>query len=171
MRGRSTVRSVRSLQAGVRVGWLLAAGLAVGLLPVAALAQAQAQPRGGPCGQEIKKYCPDEHPGTDEFRACFEQHKGDLTPQCSKRLAEGQERFDKLMAACEGDIHTHCSEIERGSGQLMRCLGQHADKLSDSCKEAVPQRMRRRAARAAGRAAAKAPAEAPAPAGDTKAEE
>lgn len=128
-----------------RDGWRgrgLAGAALVVLLWLPGMA-AEAQVR-GPCGQEMRKLCPDARPGTGEFRSCFEKHEDDLTPRCRERLAAGQERLDRMRKGCAEDIETHCADIPEGGGNLLRCLNEHADELSDACKQSVPRRARNR---------------------------
>lgn len=162
MRGRVAAGSVRGSLVGGRVlrGSLSAlTAIATVLLLAGGAAQAQAQRRGGPCAQEMRKLCPDHRPGSEGFRECFEQHKDELTPQCQERLAQGQERVEKMRAACETEIETHCSEAGQGGGRLMQCLNRHFADLSDGCKQAMPRRPRTQ--RAPGNAPMKAPKPAP----------
>jgi hypothetical protein len=151
MRRRLWVRPRRGV-AGRRPLALVA--LAAALLLPAAAAQAQLR---GPCGQEIGKLCPELRPGTAEFRACFEEHKHELSPMCRERLAQGRERLDQMRNACASDIEAHCGDIQRGGGKLMRCLNEHVEELSDGCRESLPRRGRMR------RAPAKATVQQPAP--------
>jgi len=168
MRGRVAAGSVRGVLcgAGVMRGSVFAlTAIATALLLTGGAAHAQAQGR-GPCPQEVRKLCPDLRPGTAEFRECFEQHKGDLSPECQERLAQGQERFAKMQAACETEIQTHCSEGVDGGGRLLQCLRQHSAELSDGCKQSMPRRARMQ--RAPGKAPTKAPTKAPEAAPETE---
>jgi hypothetical protein len=122
---------------GVRMLPLLCLGAAMILL--AGSAQAQGQRRGGPCGNEIQKLCPDVHAGTPEFRACIEEHSDELSPECQTRVKEGRDRIDKMRAACELDIQTLCSDTEAGGGNFLRCLRTHRAELSDQCTASLPR--------------------------------
>jgi hypothetical protein len=41
------------------------------------------------------------------------------------------------MKACKADRQTYCADIEKGGGRVMKCMKEHADKLSPSCKDAL----------------------------------
>ena len=41
------------------------------------------------------------------------------------------------MKACKADRQTYCADVEKGGGRVMKCMKEHADKLSPSCKDAL----------------------------------
>ena len=42
-----------------------------------------------------------------------------------------------LRQACRGDVRALCAGIQPGGGRILQCLRDHADKLSDGCKQAL----------------------------------
>lgn len=46
---------------------------------------------------------------------------------------------DEVMAACEVEINTYCSQVTPGEGRLLACAYAHEDKLSGECSWAIYQ--------------------------------
>ena len=46
---------------------------------------------------------------------------------------------DYLLAACETDIETYCSQVTPGNGRLLHCMAAHEDKISGQCGYALYQ--------------------------------
>jgi Cysteine rich repeat len=44
---------------------------------------------------------------------------------------------DEVMAACETEINTYCSQVTPGEGRLLACAYAHEDKLSGGCTWAI----------------------------------
>ncbi len=44
---------------------------------------------------------------------------------------------DEMMAACEVEINTYCSQVTPGEGRLLACAYAHEDKLSGGCTWAI----------------------------------
>ena len=42
-----------------------------------------------------------------------------------------------LREACSQDVKQLCSGVQPGGGRMMQCLRDHADKVSDGCKQAM----------------------------------
>lgn len=45
---------------------------------------------------------------------------------------------------CQDDVQKFCSQVAPGSGDVVRCLKDHEQKLSGSCKAALDRTVRRR---------------------------
>ncbi len=46
---------------------------------------------------------------------------------------------DYLLAACETDIESYCSQVTPGNGRLLHCMAAHEDKISGQCGYALFQ--------------------------------
>lgn len=44
---------------------------------------------------------------------------------------------DQVLAACEADIDTYCSQVTPGEGRLLACFMAHEDKISGQCSWAL----------------------------------
>ena len=42
-----------------------------------------------------------------------------------------------VRQACAADYHAYCSDVRPGGGRIVGCLKQNADKLSQSCQQAL----------------------------------
>jgi Cysteine rich repeat len=115
---------------------VLIAPLAVALGIAAAPAAAQ-RGGGGPCRQDIEKLCPNIKPGGGAFRNCLEQHASELSPACQQHLSQMKARLQALQQACQDDIQKLCANVPSGGGNLMRCLRDHHDQLSQTCQDQI----------------------------------
>ncbi len=129
-------------------------------IPFVALAVALSVPSGvayakqgkGPCQADIQKFCPNVQVGGGRYRDCLQQHTAELSPACQQHLTQTQAKVAKWRQACEADVQKLCSGVSGGRGKIAKCLRQHKDELSQSCKDQFAQRYqhRRHAAAASG---------------------
>jgi hypothetical protein len=109
----------------------------------AALSLAQepthAQRRGGPCREDIQKFCASVQPGAGRFRDCLQQHAAKLTPECQQRLSQMKAKVATLGQACDDDVQKLCSGVTPARGGIARCLRQHENELSQACKDQLAQ--------------------------------
>ncbi len=120
----------------------------VSLLSVTALpVVAQPGPAGGPCAEDMKKFCPDAKPGTGQIVACMKEHEKDLSPACKAHQERVQANNEAFNNACGDDVKKHCSNMKAGGGRIMRCLTQKQAELSPTCKSYVEANSMSRAPR------------------------
>jgi len=50
-----------------------------------------------------------------------------------------EEIIDGVIAGCEKEINTYCSQVTPGEGRLLACFYAHEDKLSGQCEYALYQ--------------------------------
>jgi len=103
-----------------------------------------AQRGSGPCRQDIEKLCPGIKPGGDAFRSCLEQHAAELSPACQDHLKQVKAKAAAWRQACQDDVQKFCAQVDRGRGNLKKCLHQHRDELSQTCKDQIAQHRRGR---------------------------
>lgn len=125
---------------------MLIAPLAVGLC--AAAGPVQAQRGNGPCRQDIEKLCPGIKPGGGAFRDCLEKHATELSPACQDHLKQMKAGVAAWRQACQDDVQKFCAQVDPGRGNIKRCLHQHHDELSQTCKDQIAQHHRKRGRRA-----------------------
>lgn len=96
------------------------------------------------CAADFTKFCAGHDPRSDAGRACIRQHRAEFTPACQSamdaRRQERQERMARIKAACSADIAKFCSGSSQTDERPGRCLRDHKDELSESCKAALPDR-------------------------------
>ncbi len=123
--------------------------VALVLLSVPAVrAQEAPTDRLGPCAADAEKHCSGGERGLLSLLRCLRKHEDELTPECQSAIGGRQDRARERLAAfrdaCEAEIAQWCSET-RAPRQLVRCVASHRDELSDTCREALPERSRTRA--------------------------
>jgi hypothetical protein len=96
------------------------------------------------CQSDIEKYCKDVKEGAGRIAACLKGHVDDLSPRCKitydKIDIQVQKRkiIKNLAEACQDDMARFCKDTPVGKGGRMKCLKEHKEELSDSCKAAMP---------------------------------
>lgn len=93
------------------------------------------------CEAEVEQLCPESLDGTAR-KQCLEQRTPQLPVSCQhqvrQRLVKWKEERSRLTVACQIDIKRFCP-MKPGSGELLQCLQQHAQELSDGCYERLPK--------------------------------
>lgn len=46
-------------------------------------------------------------------------------------------QMQALRSACESDVRTVCPGIQPGGGRILACIQANADKVSQTCKDAI----------------------------------
>ena len=96
-----------------------------------------------PCKADVEKFCAGLQPGQGRILQCLAQHEADLSAGCKQKRDSFREQMEEIRAACEADVRKFCSDVRPGDGRIVRCLQQHANELSDPCKN-EGQKMRAR---------------------------
>ncbi len=68
------------------------------------------------------------------FAATAAQAEPGSTGQSTPEMKAARQ---SLRQACAEDVQTLCGGIEPGGGKILRCLKDHKDKVSRSCKDAA----------------------------------
>jgi Cysteine rich repeat len=55
-----------------------------------------------------------------------------------QRVVKWKDERSRLTAACQVDLKRFCP-MKPGSGEMLQCLQQHAQELSDGCYERLPK--------------------------------
>lgn len=122
--------------------WLCFVNLVVistwGWLPAA---RAQWAPRGGgPCREDMEKFCKAASQERGQARQCMQEHMADLSPACREHLQgmqKGTSGREAMRTACNADADKFCKQLNPGQGGLYHCLKGHEAELSEACKSAI----------------------------------
>lgn len=102
--------------------------------------------QGGPCGDDLKKFCANVTPGGGAVFECMKKNEAQLSATCkehmtkmSERIGPMKEAFQVVKDACSADVEKFCKEAPAGHGGKIRCLHANQDKpdFSEKCKEAM----------------------------------
>jgi len=105
----------------------------------AADAAAPSHPVREACAADFAKFCAGQDPRSDAGRTCMRQHHNEFTPACRSAIeARRQERMDRIKTACATDIAKFCNAGSQTDERPGRCLRDHKDQLSETCKAALP---------------------------------
>ena len=94
------------------------------------------------CEAEIGQLCLDSPEGSAR-RRCLEKQEQKLSLPCQQQFRERfvkwkQERR-RLVTSCQADVNRWCASVKPGEGQVLQCLQDHAQDLSDRCYETLPK--------------------------------
>jgi len=94
------------------------------------------------CEAEMEQFCPASSDGPAR-RQCIEQRMHQLAPPCQhlirERFVKWREERTRMMAACQEDMRRYCASMTPGSGNIVRCLQEHAQNVSESCYQTLPK--------------------------------
>jgi len=94
------------------------------------------------CDAEVAQLCPDSPEGSGR-KQCLERRAQKLTAPCQQqlreRLVKWREERSRLVNSCQADVKRWCSAAPPGEGQILQCLQEHAQDLSDLCYETLPK--------------------------------
>lgn len=93
------------------------------------------------CEAELQQVCPDGLQGGDR-RRCMEQRGKHLPSLCQSVIRRHLVRFKEQSGqalACSEDVKRFCREVPSGEGQMLQCLQDHAQDVSDGCYATLPK--------------------------------
>lgn len=93
------------------------------------------------CEAELQQACPDSLQGEDR-RRCVEQRAKYLPSPCQSMIRQQLVRWKERSghaAACADDVKRFCREVPSGEGQMLQCLQDHAQDVSDGCYATLPK--------------------------------
>lgn len=94
------------------------------------------------CEVEIEQLCP-ASPDGPARRQCVEQRIHRLAPPCQHllrdRFVKWKEERTRMISACQEDAKRFCTSITPGSGNILQCLQEHAQEVSDRCYQTLPK--------------------------------
>jgi hypothetical protein len=94
------------------------------------------------CEAEVEQFCPGSSDGPAR-RQCIEQHMQQLALPCQQlireRFVKWREERTRMITACQEDVRRYCASITPGSGNVVQCLQEHAQDISDRCYQTLPK--------------------------------
>lgn len=93
------------------------------------------------CEAELQQACPDSLQGEDR-RRCMEQRAKHLPSPCQSMIRQQLVRWKERSGhavACADDVKRFCREVPTGEGQMLQCLQDHAQDVSDGCYATLPK--------------------------------
>lgn len=93
------------------------------------------------CDAEVQQFCPDSLAG-EERRRCVAQRMKRLPLACQQIVRQRMVRWKEAegyKAACAEDMKQVCQGVEQGDGQLLQCLQEHAQDISEGCYQSLPK--------------------------------
>lgn len=96
------------------------------------------------CGKDIDRYCRSANLGGGQVAECLERHSSRVSSACKAASAEVAALLRKRAAArasvrkvCELDRLRFCGGIQPGDAQILGCMYQSRNALSQPCRQAL----------------------------------
>jgi hypothetical protein len=93
------------------------------------------------CEAELQQVCPESVQGEDR-RRCMEQRAKQLPSPCQSMIRQQLVRWKEQSGhalACADDVQRFCRDLQPGDGQMLQCLQDHAQDVSDGCYATLPK--------------------------------
>ncbi len=94
-----------------------------------------------PCGEDVKRVCPDVKPGSGRVFGCLRTHRDELGEACREKVEQEDEKARQVVRqfgmACRQDVERVCGTTQPGAGRVIACLGRHVPELSLPCQAEV----------------------------------
>ena len=93
------------------------------------------------CDAEVQQFCPDSLAGEDR-RRCVAQRMKRLPLPCQQIVRQRMLRWKEAegyKVACAEDLKRVCREVEPGDGQILQCLQERAQDISEGCYQSLPK--------------------------------
>lgn len=117
------------------------------IVVLALVSQAAFAEEGGPCREDVKKFCGDVKPGGGAVVKCMKEHEAKLSEGCRAFAAEKKdelkEKFGQAKEACAADKEKFCKDVKAGGGAIVKCMKSHEAELSEACRATLPKRKRK----------------------------
>ena len=120
----------------MRVRTLIASALLILSAAAPALAADKANLREA-CGEDVKQLCSGVQPGGRRIAQCLRDHADKVSDGCKQAIQAARAASEKVREACGQDVKQLCPGAQPGGGRIAQCLRDHADKVSDGCKQAI----------------------------------
>ena len=98
----------------------------------------------GPCAEDAAKYCKDVQPGQGRMAQCLKEHENELSAACKEHIVQRKQRGRGGAEAGQDDGQKFCKKGPPGRGGIYRCLKEHENELSPTCREKLPEGRRGR---------------------------
>lgn len=117
-----------------RIITLLSLTLLMGMNPPA---QAD-NPATQACIPDAQKLCAGIKPGEGRIGRCLNEHRAELSEQCSSAIAKvTKDVVRKFIAVCQTDVANNCTGVKPGEGRILNCLRDHRSAISNDCSELI----------------------------------
>ncbi len=93
------------------------------------------------CEAELQQVCPDSLQG-EERQRCMAQRIKQFPAPCQAMVRQRLVRFKEQSGhalACADDVKRFCRDMQPGDGQMLQCLQDHAQDVSDGCYATLPK--------------------------------
>ncbi|MGE5085905.1 MAG: cysteine rich repeat-containing protein [Bacillota bacterium] len=87
------------------------------------------------CKKDMDTLCAGAKPGEGGLRKCMMENKDKLSSECKAQHDKMKTAMKEIHEACHDDAEKFCGDIKKGRGRMMKCMKDHKDEVSQSCKD------------------------------------
>lgn len=93
-----------------------------------------------PCAKDVQTYCASVEPGGGNIAKCLRDNQAKLSTECKMARDKMKIAFKEVKAACHDDYEKFCETVKPGGGRIMKCMKEHKDQLSSTCKDEIEKK-------------------------------
>lgn len=87
------------------------------------------------CKQDMETLCAGVEPGEGHMRKCMMENKDKLSAECKTQQEKMKAAMKDIHEACHEDAEKFCGDVKKGRGRMMKCMKEHKEEMSQSCKD------------------------------------
>lgn len=87
------------------------------------------------CQQDMQTFCGSVEPGEGRLMKCMKENEAKLSPACKAQRDKMKAAMKDIKEACHDDYEKFCADVKPGKGRGMKCMKEHKDELSQTCKD------------------------------------
>ncbi|WP_295905332.1 cysteine rich repeat-containing protein [uncultured Bdellovibrio sp.] len=91
----------------------------------------------GPCAKDRETLCAGVEHGGGAIAKCMKENKDKVSGECKAHMEKMKGHMKEMKEACHDDVEKFCADVKPGKGHMMKCMKEHKEELSASCKEEV----------------------------------
>ena len=87
------------------------------------------------CKKDMETLCAGVEPGEGRLRKCMMENKDKFSTECKAQHEKMKEAMKDVHEACHDDAEKFCGDVKKGRGRMIKCMKEHKDEVSQSCKD------------------------------------
>jgi hypothetical protein len=93
----------------------------------------------GPCAKDREQFCAKVEQGEGRVMKCLKENEDKLSAECKAHRVTMKDTMKKMAKACHADSEKLCGDKKHDHSEKMKCMKEHHEQLSPSCKEQMKE--------------------------------